>query len=71
MSTWPSAVLILLASIERAVNNTLDSYAELEGFAFSVDVKTHGDHVATLYEEGWDFSGLGLLPPDDGSRTNA
>ncbi len=66
MSTWPSAVLILLSNIEKAVNDTLDSYAELEGFALSVDVKTHGEHVATLYEEGWDFS-----RPDEGSRTNA
>jgi len=71
MSTWPSAVLILLTNIEKAVNDTLDSYDELEWFAFSVNVKTHGEHIATLYEEGWDFSGLGPLPPDDGSRTNA
>lgn len=68
MSTgpWPKAMLHLLANIEEAVDDTLNSHPDLANYMIGVSVKSYDDPVAKLYEEGWDFS-----RPDEGSPANA
>lgn len=64
MSTgpWPAAMMHLLANIEEAVDATLNTHPVLTDYMIGVSVTSHDDHVARLYEEGWDFS-----RPDEGS----
>lgn len=53
---YPGEILLYLAAIEKAVNavsNNDDLW--VDGAVVHTSVTWHGDHLATLYEEGWDF----------------
>ena len=59
MSTgpWPDAILRLLADINTAVEAAFDrDEAKLSDFRIGINVTSYDDHIATLYEEGWDFT---------------
>ena len=62
---WPDAILRFLADIGTAATEAFDrDTGALNDYQIGITVTSHGDHVATLYEEGWDFT----EPTQDGAR---
>lgn len=54
---WPPAMLRLLADLSAAFDASFDANADvLVDYTIGLTVTSHSDHVATLYEEGWDFT---------------
>lgn len=55
---WPPAMLRLLSDISTAFDTAFAKRDEatLGDYLIGISVTSHDDHVATLYEEGWDFS---------------
>lgn len=54
----PGVVLALLAEMETVWNKHIDAHADTDlkhWFPLGLSVESHGEHIATLYEEGWDF----------------
>ena len=51
---YPGRILAYLAQLEAALETIPISDAH-EGVTFNLTVQWEGDHVASLYEEGWNF----------------
>ena len=60
---YPGKILTYLAQLEAALE-TMPVDAVPDGVTYSLTVKWEGDHVASLYEEGWNFD-----RPKEDSRT--
>ncbi len=53
----PDAILRLLADIGAAFEAAFDRDEKvLSDYLIGITVTSHSDHIATLYEEGWDFT---------------
>ena len=51
---YPGKILTYLAQLEAALE-TVPLDAAPDGVTYSLTVQWEGDHVASLYEEGWNF----------------
>ena len=59
---YPGKILTYLAQLEAALE-TVPLDAAPDGVTYSLTVQWEGDHVASLYEEGWNFD-----RPEEGPR---
>lgn len=53
-----SDIMSLLIAVEKVWNTHLEEHENTDlqhYFPLSITITSHGEHIATLYEEGWDF----------------